>query len=304
MHPWRAYKTLEWLIFTGFALAGFFALVAVAMLYGIANQNKVAVVTVSQPALPTPQATPTGLDPTGWQGLNITDADLVCSNPADCAVVVPDCGGCGSDIAVNTAAASRIESERQERCKDWRGISRCLRESSLQPYCVAGRCTKTPPVTPGTTSWQRYRNDRYGYEVRYPAWLQTRGWRESDTYENPSPVTTRDSSVQFIYSTPAGLTRAPFSITVVSIEQAISVENFISPPYYNNGHTRRLVGTIQIDGRTTNVVEDCSDLGCFATGVLNTPDFQYQITVPSETDLASDDGVLQQQIISTFKFTK
>lgn len=67
MKPWRAYKSLEWFIFTGFAVAGFFALVAVLIVYGNTTQRSIKVVVVSQPSPPAPLVSPVGIDTTGWQ---------------------------------------------------------------------------------------------------------------------------------------------------------------------------------------------------------------------------------------------
>ncbi|MDO8559736.1 MAG: hypothetical protein Q7S23_01720 [bacterium] len=214
MRPWRAYKSLEWFIFTGFAMAGFFALVAVMVLALKIPGQRMFISWISAP----------------------TAATAPASSPLD------------------------------------------------------------------TSGWKTYRNERYGYEIRYPAWLLVRGVREAGSYEGPTQVTANDAYVQFTYTTPERRARVPFNITVVSIAQALTVEGFLKPPYYNSGHTRRQLEDMQIDGHTAEVVEDCSDIGCFATALLNTPDFQYQISVPVGNN--GDDEALQQTMLGTLRFTQ
>ena len=60
---WRAYKSLEWFIFVGFAMAAFFALVAVVM---VIMRGRPARVVVSQPQTSvTPAVSPVSTE--GWQ---------------------------------------------------------------------------------------------------------------------------------------------------------------------------------------------------------------------------------------------
>ncbi|TSC76442.1 MAG: hypothetical protein G01um101431_575 [Parcubacteria group bacterium Gr01-1014_31] len=66
MRPWRAYKSLEWFLFTGFAMAGFVALVAIMVLALKIPGQRMFIGLVSTPTV-TPSLAPSPLDTTGWQ---------------------------------------------------------------------------------------------------------------------------------------------------------------------------------------------------------------------------------------------
>ena len=122
-------------------------------------------------------------------------------------------------------------------------------------------------------------------------------------YELPSSATVRDAFVQLYTISENRRTIVPFSITVVDIEQALSIDALIKPDPTDD-HTRRLVGPKTIDGQTATVVEDCNTLGCFATWIVETSNFQYRITLSPAVVLQNQDRQLPQRILSTFKFTQ
>jgi len=155
MRRWRTYKTLEWFIFTGFALAGFFALVAVVMV--LTTQQPVGIV---------------------WRSKTTTAPEVItavnpvyqtCTTDADCVWVNITCS-CGCGDVVNTAAAPRHQAEYQRRCPNWRGRFCDIMCPNTVPQCVSGRCALQPPRTPqaDTTGWKTYRNNEYGYTFQYP----------------------------------------------------------------------------------------------------------------------------------------
>ena len=122
-----------------------------------------------------PTQTSTPQEPRISSGVAQVDAeDQVCETDIDCERVETHCNDCSCGAAVNRDSVQKYNDLYGETCRNYRGAVCEFYCETPFPRCVNNRCVLSAEKGPfsDTSNWQTYRNDEFGFEVKYPE-----GWK-------------------------------------------------------------------------------------------------------------------------------
>ncbi|MEK7534170.1 MAG: hypothetical protein AAB600_02420 [Patescibacteria group bacterium] len=103
------------------------------------------------------------------KGLVIQQEDQSCAVDADCLRVGTACSDCSCGTSVNKAYQKIYEEDYAYVCKNYQGPVCDFLCETPYPRCISNHCVlSAEPSLTDTSNWRIYRNEEFGFEVRYP----------------------------------------------------------------------------------------------------------------------------------------
>lgn len=241
--------------------------------------------------------------PTSKQ-VRILQEDQICAVDTDCVLIETDCDRCSCGDTVNKIHQQEYQSQYEMLCKSYRERSGKICDflcSTPFARCINNRCvlsaeklivdTSTPSTSSGQ-AWQTYRNEEFGFEVRYPDDQLTLNWE----------MQTEDQGMLTLYPLVLGVGGGAALHKINIVASKVLLQEKLFPASYVKSSQEK----IKVAGKDTWKEVWKGDMGFhIVTRVTSDNDIYYRIQGDfSTTESYEKFSRLFDQILSTFRFTE